>query len=159
MMIYTFTTKTCNMMEKETAYSLGYLLDRTLWALSNSLNIALKAESIDLPHSQYIVLRTLFEKDGMSQNEIAAHLHKDAAAIKRTVDYLEQKELVTRKAVAHNKNNVFLTEKSIRLRGKILSVVDKVFADALSGISEEELLDGIRFLEKIYKSASEEKNK
>lgn len=53
-------------MEKETTYSLGYLLDRTLWALSNSLNIAFKVEGIDLPHSQYLVLRTLFEKDGMS---------------------------------------------------------------------------------------------
>ena len=147
------------MMEKETTYSLGYLLDRTLWALSNSLNIAFKVEGIDLPHSQYLVLRTLFEKDGMSQNEIAAHLHKDAAAIKRTVDYLEQKELVTRKAVAHNKNNVVLTEKSIRLRSKILSVVDTVFAEALSGISEEELADGIRFLEKIYESASNGKGK
>lgn len=31
-------------MEKETTYSLGYLLDRTLWALSNSLNIAFKVE-------------------------------------------------------------------------------------------------------------------
>lgn len=112
-----------------------------------------------MPHSQYLVLRTLFEKDGMSQNEIAAHLHKDAAAIKRTVDYLEQKELVTRKAVAHNKNNVVLTEKSIRLRSKILSVVDTVFAEALSGISEEELADGIRFLEKIYESASNGKGK
>lgn len=81
-------------MKKEVTYSLGYLLDRTLWALSNSLNVALKNEGIDLPHSQYLVLRTLFEKDGLSQNEIAAHLHKDAAAIKRTVDYLEQKDLL-----------------------------------------------------------------
>ena len=82
-------------MKKEVTYSLGYLLDRTLWALSNSLNVALKKnEGIDLPHSQYLVLRTLFEKDGLSQNEIAAHLHKDAAAIKRTVDYLEQKDLL-----------------------------------------------------------------
>ena len=61
-------------MKKEVTYSLGYLLDRTLWALSNSLNVALKNEGIDLPHSQYLVLRTLFEKDGLSQNEIAAHL-------------------------------------------------------------------------------------
>lgn len=101
-------------MKKEVTYSLGYLLDRTLWALSNSLNVALKNEGIDLPHSQYLVLRTLFEKDGLSQNEIAAHLHKDAAAIKRTVDYLEQKGLVVRKTVAHSKYNVFLTEKVFR---------------------------------------------
>ena len=140
-------------MKKEVTYSLGYLLDRTLWALSNSLNVALKNEGIDLPHSQYLVLRTLFEKDGLSQNEIAAHLHKDAAAIKRTVDYLEQKGLVVRKKVAHSKYNVFLTEKSLSLQSKIMLIVDKVFSNALINVSEDMVNISIQVLETIYKSS------
>ena len=140
-------------MKKEVTYSLGYLLDRTLWALSNSLNVALKNEGIDLPHSQYLVLRTLFEKDGLSQNEIAAHLHKDAAAIKRTVDYLEQKGLVVRKTVAHSKYTVFLTEKSLSLQSKIMLIVDKVFSNALINVSEDMVNISIQVLETIYKSS------
>ena len=140
-------------MKKEVTYSLGYLLDRTLWALSNSLNVALKNEGIDLPHSQYLVLRTLFEKDGLSQNEIAAHLHKDAAAIKRTVDYLEQKGLVVRKTVAHSKYNVFLTEKSLSLQSKIMLIVDKVFSNALINVSEDMVNISIQVLETIYTSS------
>ena len=117
-------------MKKEVTYSLGYLLDRTLWALSNSLNVALKNEGIDLPHSQYLVLRTLFEKDGLSQNEI-----------------------VVRKTVAHSKYNVFLTEKSLSLQSKIMLIVDKVFSNALINVSEDMVNISIQVLETIYKSS------
>lgn len=57
-------------MKKEVTYSLGYLLDRTLWALSNSLNVALKNEGIDLPHSQYLVLRTLSRKTVLAKMKL-----------------------------------------------------------------------------------------
>ena len=77
--------------------SIGLLLNKASVALSKSLNAAISANNIDLPHSQFIVLRCLYYNDQISQLDIAKLLSKDAAAIKRTVDELEKKRLVIRK--------------------------------------------------------------
>lgn len=81
-----------SVMEEITVNSLGFLLDRALWTLSSTLNATLKEKGIDLPHSQYIIMRFLDEKEGISQNKLAILLHKDAAAIKRSIDNLEKKD-------------------------------------------------------------------
>ena len=66
--------------------SLGFQLGKALWALSATLNATLKENGIDLPTSQYIVMRFLYRQDGISQNRIATLLYKDAAAIKRSIE-------------------------------------------------------------------------
>ena len=69
-------------------YSLGFLLNRTSVALGKTLNNKLQEADIDLPHSQFVVLRCIYYRDGLSQLEISNLLFKDAAAIKRTIDNL-----------------------------------------------------------------------
>lgn len=132
--------------------TLGYLLDRTLWIMSSRLNAALKENGIDLPHSQYTVMRALFEHDGLSQNEIATILHKDAAAIKRSIDYLEKKDFVLRKPISGCKYGIYLTDNGKRLKPKIIEIADNTFKNLLSGITDETYRIGVSFLESIYKS-------
>ncbi|WP_304407722.1 hypothetical protein, partial [uncultured Desulfovibrio sp.] len=69
----------------DTYESLGFLLNRASHALAKALRIVLERYAVDLPHSQFVMLRLLYYKDGLSQQEIAALLCKDAAAIKRTI--------------------------------------------------------------------------
>lgn len=140
-------------MEKETVNSLGYLLDRALWVTSNALNKALKDNGIDLPHSQYIIMRVLFEKDGVSQNEIAVFLHKDAAAIKRSIDYLEKKDLVIRKSESPCKYGIYLTDKGQSLKPEIIAIANDVFHQLLSGVPGEIHQNGIAFLKSLCKSS------
>ena len=121
-------------------YSLGLLLGRASVALSKALNTALAAHDIDLPHSQFIVLRCLYYNNGLSQLEIAHLLSKDASAIKRTVDNLEKKGLVVRRQVRTLKNSVHITAKGHELIPKALEVGKKITDEALSGIDERELL-------------------
>ncbi|MDR2949911.1 MAG: MarR family transcriptional regulator [Prevotella sp.] len=134
-------------------YSLGFLLNRASFSLAKALNSEFKRHNIDLPHSQFIVLRCLYYKDALSQHDLATLLCKDAAAIKRTIDNLETKGLVTRKQVSQRQNSVLITEK-----GKLLipyaiehgeSIIKKVLGPATN--METEAL--YKLLDKIYNNA------
>lgn len=131
-------------------YSLGLLVSRASVALAKALNQAIIVGGIDLPQSQFIVLRCVYFKDGLSQLEIAHILSKDAAAIKRTVDNLEEKGLVVRKQVRTLKNAVCITEKGTELMPQLLQIADKTIEEALQGINskQRDLLHSM--LEKIY---------
>ncbi len=76
---------------KEEPHTLGFLLGRAAATMATLLNQTLKSEGIDLPHSQFVILRHLYNEDGISQQELAERIFKDNAAIKRTLDNLEQK--------------------------------------------------------------------
>lgn len=137
-------------MEEVTVNSLGFLLDRALWTLSATLSAAFKEKGIDLPHSQYIIMRFLDEQDGMSQNQLATLLHKDAAAIKRSIDILEKKGLVVRKAVTARKNGVYLTDNAKALMPEVKAIADRILGGTF-GETEETRRVGIHFLESIYR--------
>lgn len=135
--------------------SLGFLLNRASWAAANMLKESFIKEGIDLPHSQYIVLRVLYEHEGLSQQEIATALHKDGAAIKRTLDILERKELIVRKPASLCKYNIYLTPKAIAQKEKIITVADNTAKQALEGIPEKQYKEVIDFLNHIYKQSIE----
>lgn len=133
-------------------HSLGLLVSRASIALSKSVNAAIIQADIDLPHSQFIVLRCVYYKDGLSQLEIANILSKDAATIKRTVDNLEQKGLVTRTQVRTLKNAVCITEKGKKLMPTVLRIAEGTIEKAFTGIPKEQQ-DSLRtMLDEIYKN-------
>lgn len=134
----------------EDFYSLGFLTARASVALSKSLNAGLVANGIDLPHSQFIVLRCIYFNDGLSQLEIAKLLSKDAAAIKRTVDNLEQKALVIRKQIRTLKNSLCITDKGREMMPHVLEVAQKLLDKALNGIANEQQTLLWNMLDKIY---------
>lgn len=115
-------------------FSLGFLLNRASVSISKLLNSRLESENINLPHSQFIVLRSLHYRGAMSQNEIAKLLSKDAAAIKRTIDNLEAKELVSRTQVSKKENQINITPKGKRLLPIALKCAEKALEDTLKNI-------------------------
>jgi len=131
-------------------YSIGFYVSRASIALSKALNASITANNIDLPNSQYVVLRCLYFRDGISQFDIANMLSKDAAVIKRTVDELEKKNLVVRKQVRTLKNSICITDKGRELMPQVLEIAQNVLDKALNGI-EKETQDFLQtLLNKIY---------
>lgn len=119
-------------------YSLGFLLNRASVALGKTLNNRLQEADIDLPHSQFVVLRSLYYRDGLSQLEISNLLFKDAAAIKRTIDNLEKKGYVGRRQVHSQKNNIFITDRGKAVLPDAFKIAEGVVSEALAGFSEKE---------------------
>jgi DNA-binding MarR family transcriptional regulator len=117
--------------------TLGFFVDKASIALSKALNASLIAHNIDLSHSQFVLLKVLYYKDGLSQFELANLLSKDAAAIKRTIDELEKKNLVVRKQVRTLKNSICITDKGRDLLPQVFEIAKSVEDKALNGIEKE----------------------
>lgn len=131
-------------------YSLGFLLNRASVSVAKAMKDSLAAHQIDLTHPQFNVLRCLYFKDGLSQFEIANLLFKDAAAIKRTVDFLEQKGLVVRKQVRTLKNSVCLTDKGWDLIPQAMKIGESILNKVIEGIGSKNYSLLRTMLDKIY---------
>lgn len=114
--------------------SLGLLLNRVATSMSTALNSALSEAGLDLPQSQFIVLRSLYYKGPLSQLEIARLLSKDAAAIKRTVDRLELKGLVQRIPIRTLKNAVHITDAGRAIMPDALAIAKAASEKATAGL-------------------------
>lgn len=141
---------------KDNQHTLGFLLARASKAMSVHLNKLLQEEGIDLPHSQYVILRLLYLEDGISQQELAERAFKDTAAVKRTLDILEGKGLIKRTPAPANmkKNSVIITPAGRKLMPRVMSYLENSKISYLSGISDEEYNTVIRVLEKLYQNIS-----
>ncbi len=130
--------------------TLGFLLARASYAMSTKLNTLLKREGIDLPHSQYILLKTLYEDDGISQQELANRVYKNAAAVKRTLDILENKELVKRVPITLRKNSIVITNKGKKMIPVVLNIISKWETELLEGVESDKYSLFKDFLNTIY---------
>jgi len=139
-------------MKNNKKNTLGFILARTSNSVATHFNSFLKEQGIDLPHSQYIVLKILYDEDGISQHELSQRTFKDEAAIKRTLDILEKKGLVKRVATNTRRNNIVLTEESRVLMPKIWDCVKKAKVTALTGVTDAEYNMFVDILERIYEN-------
>lgn len=119
--------------------SLGLMLNRAATAMSAVLNTGLTEAGIDLPQSQFIVLRCLYYNGDLSQLEIARLLSKDAAAIKRTIDALEQKGLVKRVRVRTLKNSIQITEAGKAIMPDAIKVAQMASEKATTGLTQPDI--------------------
>lgn len=132
---------------------MGFMMEQALGTMTDALANAFKANGIDLPHSQYTVLRLLYSSETpMTQINIAEILKKDAAAIKRTVDILERKGLVVREAQNGRTNRVVCTEKALAMKEIVIESANDTLHRMLGDFTEVELNGFITMLGRIAES-------
>lgn len=132
---------------------MGFMMEQALGTMTGALANAFKANGIDLPHSQYTVLRLLYSSETpMTQINIAEILKKDAAAIKRTVDILERKGLVVREAQNGRTNRVVCTEKALAMKEIVIESANDTLHRMLGNFTEIELNGFITMLGRIAES-------
>jgi len=120
--------------------SLGYLSACVAQALADSLRRNFLARGLDLTHAQFVLLLDLFAENGLTQQQLAAKVFKDKAAIKRTVDLLVAKGLVRRGTGAGGRNvPVYLTAQAYALEPVLRSVGARTLDDAVRTLLPGEL--------------------
>ncbi len=137
---------------KGNQHTLGFLLARASDAMAAHLNKLLRKAGIDLPNSQYVVLRLLYIEDGISQQELAERAFKDTAAVKRTLDILESKGLVKRIPANMKKNSIIITSSGKELMPKVMEYLEQSKESYLSGISDKEYETVTGVLERLYQN-------
>lgn len=143
-------------MEKDITL-LGYLMERCLCNMVSTLENALNKAGIDLPYSQYVVMRALYQQDKISQAKLAEFLKKDTAAIKRTIDNLEGKGLVCRQAASVRQYDICVTAKGKRMKEKITEVGTQTLQGLLADIPHETQMTVLDFFESINQATSKMK--
>lgn len=110
-----------------------------------------KLEDFNLAPEQNLVMMLLWEKDGLTQNQLAEKLNKDKTNIARMASSLEKKGFIKR---AHPKEDrrslmLYLTEDGKDLGEKVIPVAEDFNDVVTQGISNEEIQELERLLSKI----------
>ena len=113
-----------------------------------------KEHNLDLTIEMVQVLRQLWEKDGINQQEIADAVEKDKTSLTYLIDNLSRRNLVERKEDPDDRRNkiIYLTEEGHKLRERLLVFVNEMFELVGKDIPEKEIQDVNKILEKIVKN-------
>lgn len=105
----------------------------------------------NLAPEQNLIMMLLWEKDGLTQNEIAEKLDKDKTNITRMLANLEQKGFIKRSMSLNDRRSlhVYLTEEGNKLGDKIIPITEGFHQSVVSGITDKELQEVNRILLKI----------
>jgi DNA-binding MarR family transcriptional regulator len=133
-----------------------YLIERTQRQMRRYSNAALKQAGIDLNSDQWVILKRISENEALNQREIADLTFKDTAAITRSLDLLEERNLVKRQDVPNDRRayQLVLTPAGEALVAQVIPIAQLVRAQGLKGLSEEEMGHLKQILNKIYTNYS-----
>ncbi len=89
---------------------------------------------------QVIVLGSLWNDEGLSQNEICAFTTKGKSNVTRIIDNLVKKELAYRETDPRDRRSskVFLTDSGRNLKNLIYPILQEYFSHAFAGFSDKE---------------------
>ena len=136
--------------------SLVFLTNRVGRLLSNEVRKKLEEEEGPqaLQPTHIGVLVDLWAQDGVRQQDLAVSTIKDKGTITRTLNILEQENLVVRVTDRSDKRNkrIYLTHKGKELEHQLLPYAQRAIAGATSGISQEELCICKKVLARLYKN-------
>lgn len=114
-------------------------------------SIKAKLQSFNIAPEQNLIMMLLWEKDGLTQNQLAQYLGKDKTNIARMAANLEMKGFIKRNFCMEDRRSLelYLTESGKELKEQVVPVAE-AFNDAVTeGISEEELKELDRLLTKM----------
>ena len=113
---------------------------------------------------QFTVLTAILDHDGLYQRQIGALTLKDRPNITRIINILEEKGLVTRTPDINpdiNKRKIFkinITEEGKKAYNAVLPTVAEHWQDTVEGVTDEELKNCLKVLNKIKANLEEKLN-
>ena len=117
-----------------------------------------KMKKFGLLHSQFILIISLYEENGLSQEELSSRVNLDKTSISRAIKKLIIDGYVIKKpCVKDNRiNRIFLTEKTLKMKEEIISIIGEINKKLTEGIEEEEIKMTISTLRKLRENIKKE---
>ena len=121
-------------------------------AISRKLHRNFRLNNIDISPEQWTILLSLWEKDGITQQELCNSTFKDKPSMTRLIDNMERQHLVVRISDKRDRrtNLVYLTKTGRELEGKAFVIANRTMKEALEGVSMEDLGIAQEVLRKIF---------
>lgn len=113
--------------------------------------------SFKLTSEQNLIMALLWEKEGISQNEISAKLNKDKAGVARMVNTLEKKGYIRREICPNDRRSVevYLTAEGKRLGDEIIPINKDILEVITSGMSGKEIAELQMLLMKVRNNVNQ----
>jgi MarR family transcriptional regulator, organic hydroperoxide resistance regulator len=110
-----------------------------------------RAASLEITAAQFLVLRRLWQGDGILTSVLMREVASDGGTITGLLDRLESKGLIRREhdRADRRARRVFLTPAGQALKEPLLGILSALEEDALAGFSPEERSALIRALERV----------
>jgi DNA-binding MarR family transcriptional regulator len=136
------------------AEDLGFLMARTHRAMRRALMARLEPAGITYP--QFQVLNALCEEENVSQIALADRVNVDKTSLARMLDRMEAAGLISRGEDPEDSRvkRITLTGKGRRLQDRVTPLRDRVLGQVLKGLSEEEVRELKRLLNRVYNNVS-----
>ncbi len=124
-------------------------------AINRKLVRNFREAGLDITPEQWTVLLYLWEKDGVSQQELCNATFKDKPSMTRLIDNMEKINLVVRIASKDDRrtNLVHLTRLGRELEPEARRVSSLTLKEALQGVTSEELSISQEVLRKVFANA------
>ena len=121
-------------------------------AINRKLYRNFRQNGLEISPEQWTVLIFLWEKDGVTQQELCNATFKDKPSMTRLIDNMERQHLVVRISDKKDRrtNLIHLTRTGKEIEERTRSIVDQTLREALSGVTLEELKISQEVLRKIF---------
>lgn len=140
-------------MEKtEAAKKIGYHLERTTRIVKLGYLQAFAQLGVDITPEQWVMLDSLYQRNGQSQTELAGDSYKNAPTVSRIIDLLEKKGLVERQRFANDRRRykIFLTKKGQATVEKVQPAVVALREKGWQELTDEDYSNFLRILNQIF---------
>jgi Transcriptional regulators len=118
----------------------------------------LQENGINITPEQYLVLDILWDKQPMSQQNIADVIQKDKNSVTKIIDSLEKKNLVKRSMDKKDRriNQIELTEEAYALQKITTQVAIEFMNGAIKGIEKQDLDTFVEVMRKLKNNLESE---
>ena len=134
--------------------SIGPWLGKTAKIVDYHFQEELASAGLDITKEQAIILKKLYEQDGLNQNELARLTYRDKSSLARLLPTLERKGYIYRKRCPEDKrvNYIFLSDPGKKMWLKAKPVAQLIIRRMRTDLSEKEISQFIKTLKKIQGS-------
>ena len=126
-------------------------------AINRKLSNNFKHYGVNITPEQWTVLIYLWEKDGVTQQELCNATFKDKPSMTRLIDGMERLNLVVRISSKEDRriNLIHLTRTGRDIEEKSRFIANKTLKEALKGLTIEEMSISQETLRKVFANAKE----
>ena len=105
---------------------------------------------------QYMFMIHLYKNDGISQEKLSELINIDKGTTAKAIKKLEELGYVERNKDISDKrvNKIYLTDKALEIKNEFLTSLNKWENMLTSNLSDEEILYGLKILNKLTKNVS-----
>lgn len=139
-------------VKKDETKVFGSFIDRTMKIIRQHYMQEFRDSGLDVTTEQWVIIDSLYHRDGQSQTELADGSFKNMATVSRIIDLTCQKGYTSRVRSESDKRKqrIFLTDEGKDIYKKLKPTVDQLRRKGWRGLNDEDYQDFLRIMNTIF---------